>query len=134
MTLVSDHRSGKFVWGKEGKDAATLDAFFDELGPERSEAIEAISMDMSPAFLKSATAEGHATKAIICYDPFHVVQLATKALDTVRRATWQELRRLPDQRMARRFKGARWALLKNPDDLVLGTSTAFLLSSSWLDF
>jgi len=70
LTLVSDHARGKFVWGKEGKDAATLDAFFDELGSERCEAIEAMSMDMSPAYLKSATAEGHATKAVICYDPF----------------------------------------------------------------
>lgn len=29
ITLVSNHRTGKFVWGKQGKDAATLDAFFD---------------------------------------------------------------------------------------------------------
>jgi len=64
---------------KEGKDAATLDCFFDELGPERSAAVEAISMDMSPAFLKSATAEGHAIKAVICYDPFHVVQVRHEA-------------------------------------------------------
>jgi transposase len=117
ITLVSDHRRARFVWGKEGKDSATLDAFFDELGPDRSAAIEAMSMDMSPAFLKSATAEGHATKAVICYDPFHVVQLATTALDKVRREVWQELRRLPDQDAARQFKGARWALLKNPADL-----------------
>lgn len=40
LTLVSDHRRGKFVWGKEGKDAATLDCFFDELGEQRSEAID----------------------------------------------------------------------------------------------
>lgn len=46
-----------------------------------------------------------------------MVKLATDALDKVRRATWQELRRLPDQAAARRFKGARWALLKNPGDL-----------------
>lgn len=117
LTLVSDHRRGRFVWGREGKDTATLDAFFDELGPERSAAITAMSMDMSPAFLKSARAEGHATKAVICYDPFHVVQLGTGALDKVRREVWQDLRRLPDQDAARRFKGARWALLKNPTDL-----------------
>jgi transposase len=117
LTLVSDHATGKFVWGSPGKDAATLDAFFDELGPERSECIEAVSMDMSPAFLKSATAPGHATKAVICYDPFHVVALATTALDKVRREVWQALRELPDQDAARRFKGARWALLKNPADL-----------------
>jgi transposase len=117
LTLVSNHASGRFVWGKEGKDATTLDAFFDELGPERSEAITAMSMDMGPAYEKSARKPGHATKAIICYDPFHVVQLGTKALEKVRRATWQQMRTLPDQSLAKRFKGARWALLKNPGDL-----------------
>lgn len=117
LTLVSDHGRGKFVWGQEGKDAATLDCFFDELGEKRSAAITAMSMDMGPAYEKSATAEGHATKAVICYDPFHVVQLATAALDKVRRQVWQDLRKLPDQDAARRFKGARWALLKNPGDL-----------------
>jgi transposase len=54
---------------------------------------------------------------VICYDPFHVVQLATVVLDKVRRGVWRDLRQLPDQEMARRFKGARWALLKNPTDL-----------------
>jgi transposase len=117
LTLVSNHRSGKFVWGKEGKDAATLDCFFDELGTEASGAIETISMDMGPAFEKSARKEGHATKAVICYDPFHVVQVVTDALDKVRREIWQEMRNLPDKDAARRFKGARWALLKNPGDL-----------------
>jgi transposase len=117
ITLVSDHASKKFVWGKEGKDAATLDTFFDELGKERSEAIGAISMDLGPAYESSARKEGHATKAIICYDPFHVVQLGTRALDQVRKHTWRELRGLPDQDIARKFKGARWALLKNPEDL-----------------
>jgi transposase len=94
-----------------------LDRFFDELGAARAEQITAMSMDMGPAFDKSARKPGHATKAIICYDPFHVVQLATTALEKVRRQVWQNLRRLPDQDAARRFKGARWALLKNPCDL-----------------
>jgi transposase len=74
-------------------------------------------MDMSPAYLKSATAEGHATRAVICYDLFHVVKLVTDALDKVRREVWQDLRRLPDQDAVRHFKGARWALLKYPVDL-----------------
>ena len=123
ITLVSNHQTGKFVWGAEGKDSATLDGFFAELGKERSEAIGAISMDMGPAFEKSARTEGHATKAIICYDPFHVVQLATNALDKLRREVWQDLRKLPDKDAARRFKGARWALLKNPGDLTDDQST-----------
>jgi len=117
LTLVSNHATGKFVWGKEGKDTATLDCFFDELGEERSAAITAMSMDMGPAYEQSAKKDKHAVNAVICYDPFHVVQLVTTALDKVRREVWQELRKLPDQDAARRFKGARWALLKNPPDL-----------------
>ncbi len=117
VTLVSNHAAGKFVWGKEGKDTATLDCFFDELGEERSAAITAVSMDMGAAFEKSARKEGHATTAVICFDPFHVVQAGTQALEKVRRQVWQDLRQLPDQDVARRFKGARWCLLRNPGDL-----------------
>jgi len=117
LTLVSNNDTGKFVWGKEGKDTATLDCFFDELGEERSAAITAMSMDMGPAFEKSARKPDHATKAVICFDPFHVVQAGTMALEKVRRQVWQDLRKLPDQDAARRFKGARWCLLKNPGDL-----------------
>jgi len=42
VTLVSNHETGKFVWGKEGKDTDTLDCFFQELGEQRSAAITAI--------------------------------------------------------------------------------------------
>jgi transposase len=45
------------------------------------------------------------------------VKLITEALDEVRRDIWQQLRRLPDDRWAKAFKGARWALLKKPEDL-----------------
>jgi transposase len=53
LTLVSNNDTGKFVWGAAGKDTATLDSFFAELGQERSEAITAMSMDMGPSFEKS---------------------------------------------------------------------------------
>ncbi|MGP0048993.1 MAG: ISL3 family transposase, partial [Solirubrobacteraceae bacterium] len=48
---------------------------------------------------------------------YHVVQLATKALDEVRREHWNELRRTGETDIAKQFKADRWALLKNPDDL-----------------
>lgn len=115
LTLVSDHATGKIVWGKAGKDAATLDAFFDELAEGAAEELEAVSMDLGPAYVKSVRA--HAPRATICFDPFHVVKLVTEALDAVRRQVWQSARKLRDQRIAKRFKGARWALLKNPIDL-----------------
>ena len=43
--------------------------------------------------------------------------LANQALDEVRRDYWNELRLLADQDAARRFKDARWALLKARDKL-----------------
>jgi len=115
LTLVSDHDTGKIIWGKPGKDTDTLNAFFDELPDGAAEAIEAVSMDMGPAYAKAV--RERAPSAAICFDPFHVVKLVTDALDTVRRQVWQAARTLPDQRIAKAFKGARWALLKNPADL-----------------
>ena len=53
LTLVTDHTRGKVVWGAAGKDTTTLDAFFDQLGTDRAGRIEAVSMDMGPAFAKS---------------------------------------------------------------------------------
>lgn len=117
LTLVVDHDRAQVVWGGPGRDSATLDKFFGELGAERSAQIQAVSMDLGPAYLKSVTAEGHAPQAIVCADVFHLVKLVGDALDEVRRDLWQTLRRLPHDRYARDFKGARWALLKNPDDL-----------------
>jgi transposase len=117
LTLVVDHDRGKVIWGAKGRDAKTLDAFFDELGPERSAQLSAVSLDLGPAYLKSVQAEGHAPHAVVCADPFHLVKLVGEALDEVRRELWNQLRRLPDERWAKDFKGSRWALLKNPEDL-----------------
>lgn len=117
LTLVADHATDTVVWGAEGKDTATLDGFFAELGEARSARLRAVSMDMGPAYAKSVRAEGHAPQAVICYDPFHVVKVGTEALEKVRREIWQQLRALPDPTFAKKFKSARWALLKNPEDL-----------------
>jgi transposase len=112
LTLISNHDAGKFVWGAPGRDTATADSFFEQLGESRSGKVKAVSMDMSAAYANSVTA--HATRAVICYDPYHVVALATTALDRVRRGVWNDLRALPDKTAAHKFKGARWCLLKNP--------------------
>lgn len=115
LTLVSNHATGKIVWGRPGKDSKTLNVFFGELPEGAAERLEAVSMDLGPAYAKSVRT--HAKHATICFDPFHVVKLATDALDALRRQVWQSARGLRDKRIAKKYKGARWALLKNPDDL-----------------
>ncbi|TCN51315.1 transposase [Rhodococcus sp. SMB37] len=116
LTLVSDHESGTIVWGTEGKNAAALDEFFTDALPDGgAEKIEAVSMDLGPAYRKSVRA--HAPQATICFDPFHVVKLATAARGDVRRRQWQLARTLSDTQVAKTYKGARWVLLKNPEKL-----------------
>ena len=115
LTLVVDHDRGRVIWGAKGKETTTLDAFFDELGQPRCAQLEAVSMDLGRSYLVSV--RSHAPQAVVCADAFHLVKLVTDALDEVRRDLWNTLRRLPDPRFARDFKGARWALLKNPEDL-----------------
>jgi transposase len=65
-------------------------------------------MDVGREFAKSAPKPVHATDAVICYDPFHVVQLVTAALDKVCREVWKGLRRLPDRPATRRVQGCSW--------------------------
>ena len=81
----------------------------------RASGLRAVSMDMTGGYAKSV--RGHARQATIVIDNYHVVQLATKALDEVRREHWNELRHAGQADTAKQFKQDRWALLKNPDDL-----------------
>jgi transposase len=115
LALVADHIRGEIVWGHEGRDAATADRFFKEIGKSRAHAIEVISLDMGPGYASSA--REHAPQAIIAIDPYHVVALGNRALDQVRREYWNELHRSGDRTAARRFKDARWSLLKAPANL-----------------
>ncbi len=52
-----------------------------------------------------------------CVDPFHVIKLATDALDEIRREVWNEARRAGHKQDAKELKGARFALWKNPGKL-----------------
>jgi len=81
----------------------------------RASKLRAVSMDMTGGYAKSV--REHAPHAVICIDPYHVVQLANQALDEVRRAYWNQLRSLGDQNAAKRFRDARWSLLKKPEKL-----------------
>ena len=115
VTTVVDHDRRRIVWAAEGKSSETLDAFFDELGEERAKAIETVTIDMSAAFIKSITAK--VPGAQIVYDLFHVLKLASEAVDAVRRDKVRELKELDDPDESAAVKKSRYALLKNPWDL-----------------
>jgi transposase len=111
LTSVVDHRAGAIVWSAAGRNAATLQAFFDELG-DRKQSIRAVSIDMSGGYekaIRDALPTGE-----ICFDPFHVVRLAQRAVDQVRRDEWNAHERSHTP-TGKWIKGTRWSLLKSPD-------------------
>jgi transposase len=115
LTVVVDHHTGRLVWAAPGRDRKTVLAFFDALGEERCKQIELISADMA-TWISGPIAE-RCPDAVRCVDPFHVVMLATDALDDVRREVWNEARRQGNLELARDLKGARFAVWKNPENL-----------------
>jgi transposase len=112
LTTVVDHRAGAIVWCAPGRNAQTLQAFFDELGPQRAKTIRAVSIDMSGGYAKAI--RDNAPRAEICFDPFHVVRLAQRATDQVRRDEWNAHER-SHTKTGRWIKGTRWSLLKSPE-------------------
>ncbi|MGH2981430.1 MAG: ISL3 family transposase [Solirubrobacterales bacterium] len=115
LTVVVDHDSGRLVWAAAGRDRKTVEAFLDALGEERCKQVELVSCDMA-SWIAGPIAE-RCPNAERCVDPFHVIQLATAALDEIRREVWNEARRAGQTELARDLKGARFALWKNPEQL-----------------
>lgn len=126
LTIVVDHDSGRLVWAAPGREEATLEGFFDQLGAQRAGQITHVSADMAPWITRVLARRAPA--AICCADTFHVVAWATEALDVERRRAWNHAagRRRADATSGRRgvavgrartIKRARYALWKNPDKL-----------------
>ena len=110
LTCVADHASGGVVWAAPGRNAATLQGFFDQLTDEQRSSIKAVSIDMSAGYEKAITQA--VPDAQVCFDPFHVVQLGGRAADQVRRAEYNRHGRSGTGE-GKWIKGARYSLLKD---------------------
>jgi len=75
LTCVANHETGGIVWATEGRNAASLQAFFDGLTDEQKASIRAVSIDMSAGYENAIRAPEGVPHAEVCFDPFHVVQL-----------------------------------------------------------
>ncbi len=113
--MVCDHLTGQVIWAAKGRSKETVRAFFDALGEERAGQLQFVTCD-GAEWIRSVIAE-RAPGAIVCLDTFHLIGWATKALDEVRRAEWKTLRRNGGAGAAKEFKGLRWMLLRNWENL-----------------
>jgi transposase len=111
VTLFADADERRVLFVTEGRGADTVAAFAEDLTAHGGapEAIESVSIDMSPAFIKGVGE--HLPNARITFDKFHVVAHASAAVDKTRRI---EQKRDPS------LKGLRWTLLKDRSRLNAG--------------
>lgn len=111
LTVVCDHVTGRVVWAAKGRSKDTVRQFFTALGPVRAAALQFVSCD-GAEWIRSVVAE-QAPDAVVTLDTFHLIGWATDAVDEVRRAEWNALRRSGGAEAAKQLKGLRWLLLRN---------------------
>jgi transposase len=104
VSLFADADSRRVLFVAQGRGADTVEHFATDLAAHggEPEAIESVSIDMSPAFIKGVGE--HLPEARITFDKFHVIAHASSALDKTRRI---------EQKTDSSLKGLRWALLKD---------------------
>jgi transposase len=111
LTVVLDMISGAIIFVGDGKGAEALAPFWKKVKRAKAQ-IEAVAMDMSPAYISAVSV--HLPQAAIVFDHFHVIKLFNDKLSELRRDLYHEAKDLLQKKV---LKGSRWLLLKNPENL-----------------
>ena len=114
QTLVYQIDEGRkrLLWIGPDRTAKTLLRFFRFLGKDRTRKLQFVCSDMWQGYLKVIRKK--ASHAIHVLDRFHVMQLLGKAINEVRA---EEVKQLQQDGYEPILKGARWLLLKRPENL-----------------
>ena len=113
-TVVMDAQRMRVLWVGEGNSRESIRPFFQLLGEEGCQSIEAVAMDMNTAF--DLEVRAHCPKAEVVYDLFHVVaRFGRDVVDRVRVDQANALRAEPARRQV--IKRSRWLLLRNRDNM-----------------
>lgn len=107
-----DEGHKRLLWVGPDRTAKTLLRFFRFLGRERSAKLQFVCSDMWQAYLKVIAKK--ASQAVHVLDRFHIMQRMGKAINEVRAA---EVKQLKQDGYEPVLKGARWVLLKRPENL-----------------
>ncbi len=84
----------------DGNDTEAGNAAFSQLSESQRDGVEAIAMDMSAAYVKSARQCIPLAEEKIVHDRFHLMKMATEAVDKVRKGEHRRLLGLGDHRLS----------------------------------
>lgn len=107
-----DQGNTRLLWVGEDRTSKSLSAFFDLLGPERSQQLRYVCSDMWPAYLK--VIKERASQALQILDRFHIMSMLNRAIDQVRA---EEHRQMKQDGYEPVLTKSRWCLLKRKENL-----------------
>ncbi len=113
VTTVNDLKEGVVLHVANDRTQASLGAFYEGLGEEGCAGLEAIAMDMWPAYIASTRAYVSKADDKIVFDKFHVAKHLGDAVDRVRRQENKQLRAEGDDRLVK----TKYQWLQNPDGM-----------------
>ena len=122
LVIVTDHDTGRVAWIAQGRDQATVHAFFDALGPQRAALLTHVSADGAEWI--HPVVRARAPQAALCLDAFHVVKWSNQKLDELRSRLARELRAAGKDDQAAALGKGMWALRKKPQNLTGNQKTA----------
>lgn len=101
MTLVCDLDEATVEYVGDDRKEESLTAYFKAFGTERCAGIEAISLDMWPAFIKACRANVPGADDKMVFDRFHIMQHVGKGVDRVRKQEHKALTAQGDDTLVR---------------------------------
>jgi transposase len=101
MTLVCDLDKATVEYIGEDRKEESLAAYFKAFGTERCAGIEAISLDMWPAFINACLSNVPGADTKMVFDRFHIMQHVGKGVDRVRKQEHKALTAQGDDTLAR---------------------------------
>lgn len=111
LTIVRELEANKVIWIGIGRKKEVLDAFFKELGSEKTARIKVAVMDMWDAYI--ASVKEHCPKADIVFDKFHVSKKVNESLDNLRKLEFKKA----DQIEKKDMKHKRFLILSRNKNL-----------------
>lgn len=91
MTIVSDLMRGTVEHIAEERKTRSLEEYYQGLSVDQLGAIEAVAMDMWPAYFQATCKWVPKAQEKIVFDRFHIMQHVNRAVDTVRKRENREL-------------------------------------------
>ena len=88
ITTVVNHDTNTVVWVSDKHGKSVLESFFKQLSEEQRANIEVVSGD-GARWITECVKE-YCPQSLRCTDPFHIIEWANEAVDSIRKDAWRE--------------------------------------------